>query len=226
MFLLPILSALASAPSTVAIVPGCPALEDGRISHCQQRRVAWVLRLWEQGLFSHVITSGAAVYNPVVEADVMAEALIAMGIPEERILRERDAMHTDQNIAWSLNIAEAHGFDNIVIATDMGQAQHGCAMVRAWSQVPCTAPGMDYRRVRDDLITGNFELPELKIPLLGGWIPLEEREDLLAKELGVERRPSSFFLYLSDALDGKVKPRPTLPPVELRTPTSQPISSR
>jgi DUF218 domain len=224
MMLLPILTALAS--NTVAIVPGCPAEADGGISHCQQRRVAWVVRLWEQGLFSHVITSGAAVYNPVVEADVMAEALISMGIPEHRILRERDAMHTDQNIAWSLNIAEKHGFQNVVVASDSGQAQHGCAMVRAWSNLSCTAPMMDYRRVRDALLTGTYELPELKISPLADWVPLDEREARLAEELGTKPRPSSLFVYLSDALDGKTKPRPELPPAALRTPAIMETASR
>ena len=224
MMLLPILTALASP--TVAIVPGCPAEPDGAISHCQQRRVAWVVRLWDQGLFSHVITSGAAVYNPVVEADAMAEALVAMGIPEHRILRERDAMHTDQNIAWSLNIVEKHGFQSVVVASDSGQAQHGCAMVRAWSDLSCSAPMMDYRRVRDALLTGDYELPELKMPLLGGWIPLEEREEQLAAELGTKPRPSSLFVYLRDALDGRVKPRPPLPPAAMRTPEIRETASR
>ena len=224
MMLFTVLTALAS--NTVAIVPGCPAEANGAISHCQQRRVAWVVRLWEQGLFSHVITSGAAVYNPVVEADALAEALVAVGIPEHVILRERDAMHTDQNIAWSLNLAEDHGFQSVVVASDTGHAQQGCAMVRAWSDLPCTAPMMDYRRVRDDLLTGAFDLPELKIPLLDNWMPLKEKEELLAKELGTNPRPPSLFVYLSDALDGKVKPRPTLPPAPWRTPEIKETASR
>ena len=173
-----------------------------------------------------MITSGAAVYNPVVEADALAEALVAVGIPEHVILRERDAMHTDQNIAWSLNLAEKHGFEGIVVASDTGHAQHGCAMVRAWSDLPCSAPMMDYRRVRDALLTGAYELPDLKIPLLDSWMTLEEKEAHLAKELGTNPRPPSLWVYLSDALDGKVKPRPALPPATLRTPKVKETASR
>ena len=107
--------------------------------------------------------------NPVVEADALAEALVAVGIPEHVILRERDAMHTDQNIAWSLNLAEKHGFEGIVVASDTGHAQHGCAMVRAWSDLPCSAPMMDYRRVRDALLTGAYELPDLRDSFARRW---------------------------------------------------------
>ena len=64
MSLLLISFALASAPARtadVAIVPGCPSSDDGTLSHCQQRRVAWAGRLWAEGRVANVITSGAAV---------------------------------------------------------------------------------------------------------------------------------------------------------------------
>lgn len=219
MLLLTVTAALASVPADVAIVPGCPAADEGTLSHCQQRRVAWVSRLWNEGRMSHVITSGAAVYNEFVEADVMADALVALGIPADRVFRERDALHTDQNIAWSLAIAEQHGFDDIVVATDMGQAQHGCAMVRAWSDARCEAEPVDYRRVREDLLTGIFGLPDLTMAPTTSWIPLAEREERIAAARGEAVRASSLQVYVGDALRGMRAPRPPLPPPHLRTPT-------
>ena len=210
-------SALAATPADVAIVPGCPTAEDGTISHCQQRRVACVSRLWNEGRVSHVITSGAAVYNQYVEADVMADALVALGIPADRVLRERNALHTDENIAWSLAIAEQHGFDDIVVATDIGQAQQGCALVRAWSSARCAAEAVDYRVVRLDLLTGAFGLPDLRATPTSNWVPLEEREQRIADETGTRARRSSFLLYLGQALDGVSGPPPVLPPAHLRT---------
>lgn len=215
------LSAFAAPDASVAIVPGCPAAEDGGLSHCQQRRLAWVMRLWNAEKIDYVITSGAAVYNPFVEADVMAEALVASGIPADRVLRERNALHTDQNISWSLAIAEQHGFGHIVVATDLGQAQHGCAMIRAWTETRCTPEAVDYRRVREDLIAGALHLPDLRVSPVADWLPLEEREARIASATGTAVRASSFKVYLENALGGMDAPRPVLPPPTLRTASAQ-----
>lgn len=217
MFLL-LASALAASPADVAIVPGCPATEEGGVSHCQQRRIAWVSRLWADGRVANVITSGAAVYNPFVEADVMADALIALGIPAAHVLRERDALHTDENIAWSLAIAEQRGFDDILVATDAIQAGEGCAMVRAWSDARCTPTPIDYPLVSRDLKTGAFRLVGLLATPISSWLPLAEREEAIATERGAAPRPASLLLYARNALGGRTAPPPALPPLHLRTP--------
>lgn len=215
--LLTVLSAFAAEP-VVAIVPGCPSEEDGTLSHCQERRLAWVAHLWETGEVTHVITSGAAAYNPYVEADVMADALVAWGIPADRVLRERNALHTDQNIAWSLAIAEEAGFERVVVATDLGQAQHGCAMIRAWSTAECRAESVDYRAVRDTLKSGAFA-PKPRAPeAQEGWIPLEEREARIAATLGAEKRRSSMAVYTEAAVKGLAERRPAPFPESFRTP--------
>ncbi len=220
MLLLPVLSAFASspAPADVALVPGCPANDDGTLSHCQARRVAWVARLWDEGAVSHVITSGSAVYNPYVEADVMADALVALGIPADRVLRERDAMHTDENVAWSLHIAESRGFDDMIVATDMGQAQQACTLVRAWSDIRCTAAAVDYPAIGAIFLDGFVVPARPSATPVHGWLPLPEREARIAATTGQPPRRSSIAVYLRDALRGVRAVPPALPPVALRTP--------
>jgi hypothetical protein len=214
-FLLPF--AVAAEPVwDVALVPGCPTNDDGTISECQWRRVAWVAHLWRQGRFSRVITSGAAVHNAYVEADAMAHALVAAGLPADAVLRERNALHTDQNIAFSLNIALAHGLRNVVVATDRGQAGPGCAMVRAWAEdVPCLPLPID----ADDPGFPGFAVPAAVQSLVetpvGRWEPLAAREARIAEATGQRPRPSSFFVYLRMMF--RTDP-PELPPPELRTP--------
>jgi len=222
MSLLALSLAFASSPSPtadVAIVPGCPSADDGTLSHCQQRRVAWAGRLWAEGRVANVITSGAAVYNPYVEADVMADALVALGVPEERVWRERDALHTDENMAWSLAIAEREGFDEIVVATDMFQAQVGCAMIRAWSAVSCVPEPVDYTRASRDIRSAMRAFSGLFTAPLSHWLPLEEREDTIAEVVGQKERPASLPMYLKGALGGDA-PRPAPHPPALRTPAS------
>ena len=75
------------------IVPGCPAKPDGALSTCQSRRATWAALLWERGYAHHFITSGAAAQNPFVEAESLAAAMAALGVPAERIyLAEADPL--------------------------------------------------------------------------------------------------------------------------------------
>src|SRR6478736_10236582 len=93
------------APFDAVVVPGCPSELDGSLSRCQMARAVWAARLWERGWARNFITSGSAVYTPFVEAEALAAALVALGVPPDRIWLEPNALHTDENMVYSLQIA-------------------------------------------------------------------------------------------------------------------------
>ncbi len=131
------------APFDVVVVPGCPGRSDGGLSPCQARRAVWAAVLWEQGLASHIMTSGAAVHSPYVEAEGLAAGIAAMGVPPERIYLEPDALHTDENMYDSLRIARALGFRRLAVASEGMQAGGGCRMIRDFGQ-ECTSLSMEH----------------------------------------------------------------------------------
>src|SRR6185369_1401839 len=94
-------------PYDVVIIPGCPSEADGALSLCQLSRALWGALLWERGDTRAFITSGAAVHSPYVEAEALAAALAALGVPAEHIYLEPNALHTDENMYNSLQIARA-----------------------------------------------------------------------------------------------------------------------
>lgn len=201
-------------PVQAAIVPGCPSEADGRLSFCQWRRVLWARQVWAGGLTDYLIVSGNAVYNRYVEAEAMRAGLIALGVPAERILLEPRALHTDENIAYSLRIAAERGFDRLAVASDGIQTQGTCTMVESWSdgKVSCIAAPMDYRLIHARLAMG---LPDVRIDPVPAdeWLPLKEREARIAAELGTKPRGNSLLIYASHALlqpFGLAKP-PVLP---------------
>lgn len=203
----------ASIPTADAlIVPGCPAEEDGGLSECQRRRVAWAWQLWSAGRAQFVIPSGGAAHNPYVEADVMGDALVALGVPADRVLRERRALHTDQNIAWALGIAEERGFTSLIVASDPGQARPGCTMVRAWSDLPCTAAPLDPALVGPALALPPVADLVVMAEPVPDWVPLEEQEARIAAATGTRPRPSSFVVYARGMLRGGRGTRPAPPP--------------
>lgn len=174
------------------IVPGCPSEDDGSLSPCQMSRAVWAAILWQRGLAGAFITSGAAVHSPYVEADALATAMAALGVPADRIWIEPNALHTDENMYYSLQIARALGFRTLAVASQKGHAAWSCRMLEDWGQRGCGAfsVDMDAIRARDRRPL----LARLRMKAARAWVPLEEQERLRAAASG-RHRPPSYLLY-------------------------------
>jgi hypothetical protein len=178
------LSMPAFAQNTVAIVPGCPTEADGSLSLLQWQRVVWGWFLWAAGLRS-------------------------LGLPEQDILVEPQALHTDENIAYALRMLPADA--GVIVASHSLQAPGGCDMVRAWSSHPCSTRVIDFGLVMPRIRAG---LPTVRGTAQESWVPLRERERRIAEQLGVRPRPSSLVVYARGAflrIFGKSQPPMLLP---------------
>ncbi|MFN7146110.1 MAG: YdcF family protein [Myxococcota bacterium] len=211
--MIPLLFALACARPTLQVgpldrpavdatlVPGCPAEDDGRLSPCLWRRVVWAHHVWASGLTRTFIVSGNAVYNRYTEAEALKAGLVALGVPADRVFVEPRALHTDENVAYALRIAEAEGFTTLAIASDALQTTGTCDMVREWTGggMTCLPAPMDYHLVRARLGMG---LPDVRIEPVpeAEWMPLAEREQRIAEALGRKVRGNSLWIYFSKSL--------------------------
>ncbi len=212
----PFLFMTAAAAADVAVVLGCPSEDDGGVSDCQWRRAAWAARLYHQGAYSYVITSGSAVANAFVEADAIAIALEHFGVPGEKILRERDAMHTDQNVAWSLTMAESRGFQSVLITSDGRHPGYGCRLAVHWTTLPCEASSIDYGSIATLLVAG--PPVGLRTAAVAGWEPLRKRERAIARATKRPVRPPSWWVYSMQVVFESARKRPADLPASLRIP--------
>lgn len=199
-------------PFPVALLPGCPTRPDGRLSTCQWRRALWGARLYADGAVTTIVTSGNAVYTPYRESEALAAGLVALGVPASAIVQEPRALHTDENVAYTLRMLaeQSPAPTRVLIASDGGQAAGACAMVHAWSTIECVVAPIDEVWMRQRLADG---VPDVLATRVDDWVPLDERETAIAAELGY-RRPSSFWVYTQGAVLGAFglsKP-PRLPP--------------
>jgi hypothetical protein len=158
-------------------------------------RALWAARLWDLGWVRHFITSGSAVYSPYVEAEAIAAAMAAVGVPKNVIYLETNALHTDENMFYSLQIARALGFRRVAVASDA--AAWDCRMLLDWGQ-DCRSftidrAGREWVRRRHSELQGVLE--RVRAPRVGNFISLKEREHAIARETG-RHRPPSFLLYL------------------------------
>jgi hypothetical protein len=100
------------------VVLGCPNADDGGVGDCQAARADIAVALMNAGLGDRFITSGAAVHNMWIEADTLADLLVARGVPDGSITREEMAQHTDENIAFSTRIMAENGWETALVVSD------------------------------------------------------------------------------------------------------------
>jgi hypothetical protein len=109
-------------PYEIVIVPGVP-FENGKWSFTMKGRVCWSKYLYDKGITKNVIYSGAAVYSPYVEAEIMALYAEKLGIPPEHIFIETKAEHSTENVYYSYMKAKKLGFKRIALASDPFQTK-------------------------------------------------------------------------------------------------------
>jgi hypothetical protein len=179
-------------PFDAVIIPGCPSEDDGSLSRCQMSRALWAARLWDLGWARHFITSGNAVYTPYVEAEALAAALAALGVPADRIFLETNALHTDENMYYSLQIARAQRFRTVAVAGDA--APWDCRMLTDWGQ-SCRAfsTDLDWVRKRHQQVLGVLE--RVRTQQRKDFVSRLQRESEIAHRTG-RHRPPSYLLYL------------------------------
>jgi uncharacterized SAM-binding protein YcdF (DUF218 family) len=73
-----------------------------------EERVDEACRLWREGYFRWSIVSGGITPGSErSECEIIADAMIARGIPAEKILREDRAKNTGENVIFSLPVIDA-----------------------------------------------------------------------------------------------------------------------
>lgn len=101
----------------VIIVLGYSAKKDGSVSPILRERIIKVAKLYHEGVAGVIICTGGAVANSYVEADVMAQALINLGVPDCSIIREEMAKYTYENLVNSKRIMIDRGLKTTVIVS-------------------------------------------------------------------------------------------------------------
>lgn len=104
------------------IVPGIQFVEPAW-DKVLQLRLIWAKHLFDKGITKNIITSGTSVYTPYVEAQIMAEYLVAMGVPRENILIEDKAEHSTENLWYGYKLAKKMGFKAIALCSDPFQSK-------------------------------------------------------------------------------------------------------
>ena len=105
------------------------------------RRVDEAVRLWREGLFRWSIVSGGVTPGSALsECGIIKAAMVARGIPPERILEEHRSTNTGENVIFSLPVLEsALGLNNIHSVICLGNTwtarRYPMTLQRHWPEV-------------------------------------------------------------------------------------------
>jgi hypothetical protein len=170
-------------PYDIVIVPGVP-LENGKWSYTMKGRVCWSKYLYDKRITKNVIYSGAAVYSPYCEAEIMALYAEKLGIPKEHIFTETRAEHSTENVYYSYKKARNLGFKRIALASDQFQTK----MLRRFTRIKVSKQVGLIPIVSDTLepITSQMTDPEIDIQkaFKQNFKALPERENFLKRLKG------------------------------------------
>lgn len=106
----------------VIIVPGFPFNEEPWDGPTMMRMI-WAVHLYKKGYTKNIIMSGGAVYTPYVEAEIMKQYAVAMGVPAEHVFVEKKAFHSTENVWYSYLLAKKLGFKTMAVASDPFQTK-------------------------------------------------------------------------------------------------------
>ena len=104
-------------------------------------RVEEALRLWREGFFRWAIVSGGVTPgSDASECEIIKAAMVARGMPAEKILEEYRGMNTGENVIFSLPVIDAAlGLNNIRSVICLGNTwtarRYPMTLHRHWPEV-------------------------------------------------------------------------------------------
>jgi uncharacterized SAM-binding protein YcdF (DUF218 family) len=140
-------------PLDAIVVLGAPLRRGGRLSPILEERVAAAAALYHAGGGRHVVaTGGLANGAPRAEADAIAEALAAAGVPD--VLVERASRTTDENARFTARLLAPLGVRTVWLVTQPFHGRRAAHLFRRAGLDPHVwhiADSLQYRDRRREL---------------------------------------------------------------------------
>jgi len=139
-------------------------------------RVDEAVRLWREGLFRWSIVSGGVTPGSALsECEIIKAAMVARGIPPERILEEHRSTNTGENVIFSLPVIDAAlGLANVRSVICLGNTwtarRYPMTLQRHWPEVEKMLVTVDTFKTQRSLWHTH---PEFRIRVLSEWDKIE-----------------------------------------------------
>jgi uncharacterized SAM-binding protein YcdF (DUF218 family) len=141
-----------------------------------ERRVDEAFRLWREGYFRWSIVSGGVTPgSELSECEIIKAAMVARGIPAERILEEHRSTNTGENVIFSLPVIDAAlGLANVRSVICLGNTwtarRYPMTLQRYWPEVEKMLISVDSFATPRSLWHTD---PDFRIRVLSEWDKIE-----------------------------------------------------
>jgi uncharacterized SAM-binding protein YcdF (DUF218 family) len=98
------------------VLLGCRVAREG-LPGPAARRVARAAAAYHEGQSARIVVSGGRAWAGLVEADVLAAALEAQGVPRSALMLERASLSTLENARWSAPLLAEFGARTVGIVS-------------------------------------------------------------------------------------------------------------
>lgn len=144
---------------TVGLILGAAVWAEGP-SPTLRRRTLHAARMFHQGQVTDLIACGGLGRFPPTEAQVMADLLVAAGVPAERVRLEDRSTRTVENIRNALPILAALGTKDVLIVTDCYHAPRARLIARRLGlRAASTSPPLAGASLRQQIRSALREVP-------------------------------------------------------------------
>jgi uncharacterized SAM-binding protein YcdF (DUF218 family) len=155
-------------PYDAIIVPGCPTRRDGGPSTCILRRMRVAVRAHRDQLAPRILVSGATVHTKGVEAEVMRDVALELGVPRDAVLVEDQARHTTENLEYAARMLLPRGWRRVLIVTDTFQLPFAMQFARMEGLVADAQPTLP--PLHSSVVREHVELDDVEpIPFICWW---------------------------------------------------------
>ena len=105
-------------PLKAIVVLGCRVVwTGGQLEGAAGRRVSAAAEAFGREKCPVIVASGGRVWDEVVEADAMCDALVRLGVPKERVVRERCSHTTRGNARFTSALLSRMGIEQVLLVT-------------------------------------------------------------------------------------------------------------
>ncbi len=135
----------------VIVVLGTPSNRDGSLSPEQRSRVLEGVSEYGRHVAPHIVMTGGAAHNSIVEAHTMAVFAESLGVPADAVIEEAQAHNTIENVFYTLAILRQHGWNSAEFVTSPSHVPRTALIVSHWQLVWRTHPAdwpPDYSALR------------------------------------------------------------------------------
>ncbi len=127
--------------SDALVVFGGGLRHDGRLGSSTEERVRYAAALYHQGYAEHVLLMGGYRVPPrFEESEVMADALVRLGVPRDRIHLDRSSRNTYENARRTFALCSELGFHRVILVTSPYHMRRAWMCLRRYPLTVLAAP--------------------------------------------------------------------------------------